>query len=755
MGEYFMKKKFLILICLIIFAVSISGISASEDVNQTADDINAIVNFEDTVDLSQGNDEIMADNDNCTFSDLQREIDAADEGETLYLNSDVKRSLIYHDNDSVLEDDIVINKSIIIDGQGHTIDADINGRIFKIESDNVALRNITFVNGYLWDGNGGAIAIYGNNAVITDCIFKNNKLEWDNLNGGAIFINGNNTVISDCYFKDNGISSYVNLMDGGAVYCDGNLTVINSVFEGNYISGLEYGGASGGAVYCDDNLTVVNSSFISNGISCYGSDGGAIYSKGTVHILNSIFTANYLYGVYVGGGAIRASNVFVNNSVFSDNSIMGSRSWDDPYTSSLGGAISSESADIYNSNFTNNSASSLDENQLSRGGAVYSSGITNIEDSIFINNSADNGEAGWAYLALANVDNCTFINNDIALVKAYIYAPILEKCYHGPEPFRVYLTEDGKACANANVSININGRNYVRTTDENGTASIAINLNSGTYSVTVTYEDACANSTITIISTVEGNNITKTFRNQTQYHARFYDEEGYGFKDNVEVEFNINGVFYKRKTNDEGVAYLNINLIPGEYILTAVNPVTGESCSNLITVLPNIVENHDLTKYYKNDSKFTFRLLDNQGNPVGEGVNASLNINGVFYNRTTNASGYVNMNINLNPGTYVATIVYNGLSISNTINVLPILKAEDISMKYKDGTKFETTLLDGQGNPYPNQIVTFNINGVMYNKGTDENGIARLAINLIPGEYIITSMYENGAAISNKITIKS
>ena len=41
------------------------------------------------------------------------------------------------------------------------------------------------------------------------------------------------------------------------------------------------------------------------------------------------------------------------------------------------------------------------------------------------------------------------------------------------------------------------------------------------------------------------------------------------------------------------------------------------------------------------------------------------------------------------------------------------------------------------------------------NTTTDDTGIARLNINLMAGEYIITSMYENGAAISNKVTIRS
>lgn len=41
---------------------------------------------------------------------------------------------------------------------------------------------------------------------------------------------------------------------------------------------------------------------------------------------------------------------------------------------------------------------------------------------------------------------------------------------------------------------------------------------------------------------------------------------------NTKVKFNINGVLYTRETNGEGVAKLNINLNPGEYILTSIHP---------------------------------------------------------------------------------------------------------------------------------------------------------------------------------------
>ena len=53
------------------------------------------------------------------------------------------------------------------------------------------------------------------------------------------------------------------------------------------------------------------------------------------------------------------------------------------------------------------------------------------------------------------------------------------------------------------------------------------------------------------------------------------------------------------------------------------------------------------------------------------------------------------MNINLNPGTYIATIMYNWLNLANTIKGLPILEAKDVPMKYCDDTKFEAKLLDG------------------------------------------------------------
>ena len=333
-------------------------------------------------------------------------------------------------------------------------------------------------------------------------------------------------------------------------------------------------------------------------------------------------------------------------------------------------------------------------------------------------------------------------------------APDVEKYFKGSERFVVNVTDNkGNPISNKSVNITINGRSYIKTTDENGSASIALGLNSGTYNVTTIVDNETFDSVVSILPTVNGTDIVKVYKNGTQYYATFYDSEGNYLKNGTAVKFNINGVIYDRKVSgDKGLAKLNINLPEGEYVITAMNLETGENGVNNITVISKLIENKDITKYYRNATQYTVKVLGDDGNPVGAGENVTFNINGVFYTRTTNESGIAKLNLNLPPGDYVITAEYKGCKVSNNIKVLPVLSAEDITMKYRDGTKFVATLVDGQGKPYAEQTVQFNINGVLYNRVTDSSGQAKLNINLIAGQYIITSSY-NGANIANTVTV--
>jgi hypothetical protein len=249
----------------------------------------------------------------------------------------------------------------------------------------------------------------------------------------------------------------------------------------------------------------------------------------------------------------------------------------------------------------------------------------------------------------------------------------LVKYFNGPQKLMAKLVDGfGNPIANATVYFTINGKVYARITDENGTASIAIRLLPGEYKAsalfngTDDYDMAAVNASVLVKNTILGNDTTLYFRNGTQYVAKFLDGNGKALA-NTDVKFNINGVFYTRVTDENGIARLNIRLDPASYIITAYNPVTGEQKANNITVLPRIIAK-DLSMKYLDGSTFNAALVDGQGKAIS-GVNITFNINGVFYHRTTNADGVTKLNIRLMPGEYIITSMYDECWASNKITI--------------------------------------------------------------------------------------
>ena len=247
----------------------------------------------------------------------------------------------------------------------------------------------------------------------------------------------------------------------------------------------------------------------------------------------------------------------------------------------------------------------------------------------------------------------------------------LVKYFNGPQKLMAKLVDGfGNPIANATVYFTINGKVYARITDENGTASIAIRLLPGEYKAsalfngTDDYDVTSVNASVLVKNTILGNDTTLYFRNGTQYVAKFLDGNGKALA-NTDVKFNINGVFYTRVTDENGIARLNIRLDPASYIITAYNPVTGEQKANEVTVLPRIIAK-DLSMKYLDGSTFNAALVDGQGKAIS-GVNITFNINGVFYHRTTNADGVTKLNIRLMPGEYIITSMYDECWASNKI----------------------------------------------------------------------------------------
>ena len=227
---------------------------------------------------------------------------------------------------------------------------------------------------------------------------------------------------------------------------------------------------------------------------------------------------------------------------------------------------------------------------------------------------------------------------------------------------------------------------------------------------------------------------------------------------NQTVSITINGILYNRTTDGNGTFKMNINLDPNVYNFTVAyngSDIYNSAFKNAKVTVLSVIESYDLVKYYKNESQYYATFLDKQGNPVANNTTVTFNINGVFYTRYTNENGTAKLNINLIPANYIITSIHpNGEKKGRNITVLSTILSKDLVKYYKNESQYYATFLDKQGNPVANNTtVTFNINGVFYTRYTNENGTAKLNINLIPANYIITSIHPDGLQRGNNIFV--
>ncbi|WP_458454952.1 hypothetical protein [Methanobrevibacter sp.] len=341
-----------------------------------------------------------------TFIDIERAIELAALGVVI----DLERGITYTGSTS-----INVHHSVTINGNGAILDARGIPLIFKITKSDVTINNITFINcRAILDG--GAVYWSGENGMLVNCTFKNNKatlsdggaLYWTgdngkivncnfinnsaNLKGGAIYLKANNCTIENCNFTNNTAN------DGGAVsLLAGNCKIDNCDFTENTASG------SGGAIYCSDLLiprdTISNCNFTYNTANY---NGGAVYLwTGYSNIDNCFFDSNTAYD----GGAVylKASNCKIDKSGFTNNT-----------ASSSGGAVfcsevltPRKNNEISNCIFTDNIAEK-------EGGALYiMESYTTLDLDYFNNNVAAKGSAIYINRAseFINISNTEFDRN--------------------------------------------------------------------------------------------------------------------------------------------------------------------------------------------------------------------------------------------------------------------------------------------------------------------------------------------------------
>ena len=295
------------------------------------------------------------------------------------------------------------------DGDVVILNAERSPSILTINSRNVHITGLTFMNAYNYgsggtSGAGVAINIRKGTVSIDNCSFINNEAR--NLWGGAVHIDSSitncisNIDITNSLFVNN--SAEV----GGAFRSErysSNINIINTTFINN--TATEHGGV---ACLFSTDVTFANCTFINNSAP---SSGGIHFHVGGSHIDNCTFINNSAYGTGSSeegyGGAIAlvystSDGVIISNSSFSNN-----------FAGKYGGAIdvngSGSNAKILNCNFENNTAG--------YGGAIRVQGSnTVIDNNSLINNKAINTDGGGIHVEGSNtqISNTIFRNNSAA-----------------------------------------------------------------------------------------------------------------------------------------------------------------------------------------------------------------------------------------------------------------------------------------------------------------------------------------------------
>lgn len=323
------------------------------------------------------------------------------------------------------------------------------------------------------------------------------------------------------------------------------------------------------------------------------------------------------------------------------------------------------------------------------------------------------------------------------------------------------------------VKIGVPGKVYSLKTNDEGLVTLPINFKPGVYQLNATfegndrYESSFINATVTVNKasvTLSADNIVMDYKDGTAYLVRLTDANNNPIA-NAAVAVTIGKSTYNRITDSDGVANLPINLRTGNYTISAKfngNAIyNGDNITNTIAVLKvtPVLTSNNLVMYYKDGSAYEVSLVDNNGRPIVNEV-VKFTICSVTYNIKTNSDGIAKLPINLRVGEYIITAAfgdscYDYVRVTNTIsvNVKASIKADDVNMTYKDGTSYDVQLIDDDGNSLavPGVTVKFTIGSVSYNIKTDSNGVAKLPINLRPGNYTIAAQYVDKTIVNSII----
>lgn len=347
-------------------------------------------------------------------------------------------------------------------------------------------------------------------------------------------------------------------------------------------------------------------------------------------------------------------------------------------------------------------------------------------------------------------------------------------------------TDNNKIINIGNVTIKILNGNitvFNQTKDVKGNKAIFTwtPSNIGNYTIIANYNNISSTDNVNYIESqsqknciaipnnnlnLTADNITMYCRNGTKLVVIVRNSNGDLVK-NASVIINILGVNYKVLTDNEGKAYLQINLHPGDYNAITSIPDTNIKCNSSIKVLKwdkskLNVKVSNLNKEYKDSKTYTV-LVTYDGKPI---VNQDIyvKIGKSNYKIRTNNNGIAYLAINLAPKSYIATATLNqyGIKISKSSKITVYkwnkkyvnLNIKKLTKTFQDPNAPFTATLTYRGKSVSGEKVFFTIAGRTYTKLTNSKGVAIFSVNNGVGRYGVTAKINSaGVYLAKKTTV--
>ncbi|MDD5960593.1 MAG: hypothetical protein PUC09_08135 [Methanobrevibacter wolinii] len=706
-------KKVFILIVFLTLILSI-GCSFATDSNDTNSIINDTTPIHDNSSLNAVNTDNNTLNEDSNISN-PKTYEITEDNYNNYFNI---KDGSFIENSTIKDGDVI--KIGNVSDKRFTIDRPLN--ITSITNDDVITNGMIF----LTEGSQGS--------NVTGLKFKNNLTYYSNNNRIQLIpIVAKNT--HNLYIYNNTIESTANFAVGLANLTNSKIDHNNfSTYDKNY--DVLWGGKSTFLIHASSNNTISNNEFTSSAANCINFNAVAQYTD--IWIQRNIYSENNI----------------IENNIINGNGKNLAMCWLINLNQNRNTKIGFT---IIRNNTLINGNKGINAPSIDNGVEIINNTIIDCKEGIVVSSKSlvENNTINVDNTAINSYENVTIRNNNITskntgLIISKPDVKVLNNNINSDVAIKVSsnnITFENNTI-NSNYGImggNANLNNISIINNTINTEDSAIYLSGKINSVNITQNKINTNNNASTCIFINGSNNSEITNNniKTNYEYTIESEDNIPIKDNY--------------------------LISKKYVGNkAVNVKNGEVKHNY----PKTVT----IDYQDNKGNIIVNLIDDENNPVNNKTITYI-INGTSpKNLTTDKNGQAN--IGKIRGKADLTVIF-ATEDKNYVNSTDSITIKNYNT-YRENTKivshdfnqvavdfyhgerggyFVSQLLDANNNPLANKTVQVGFNGVVYTLTTDENGLAKLQINLAwAGIYTFAVCYlgdddYNGSFVVNKITI--